>query len=51
MKINPEILVVLGVVSTSVGIGLQFGYQWAVLAIGLCLLSLGISSLFRERRP
>ncbi len=53
MKINvslTDIALLLGFVLPAVGAGF-YGYQWVLIALGLCFLALGLVWIARERRP
>ncbi len=45
-----DIFLVIGIILPAVG-ALHYGYQWALIALGLCFLALGLIALLRERRP
>lgn len=45
-----DISIVIGIILPAVG-ALHYGYQWALIALGLCFLALGLIALSKERRP
>ncbi|KKK64308.1 hypothetical protein LCGC14_2985500, partial [marine sediment metagenome] len=44
-----DIFLLIGIILPTVG-ALHYGYQWALIALGLCFLALGLIALLRERR-
>ncbi len=53
MKLNislTDIALLLGFILPVIGAA-YYGYQWALIALGLCFLARGIAGFMRERRP